>query len=159
MADENTAEAQATAQGIKLATPDDFLKDYGTHTFTTESGKGYTVESFVPGNLLIEVGSPVVRQFTDGLEEGEESVRSPTSDRNVYEYIKQLVCDHVISLKIVNFPQHQCGPKMVSINRLPHDEILEIYRELRDFSMRDADTFPETSDATENGPPSENESD
>lgn len=150
MMSENIAEEQAAQHGIKLVTGEELLKEsgYDTHTFTTSNGHGYKVESLVPGNLLIDLGSPVVRQFTDGLEEGEESVRTPMSDQNIYEYIKQLLCDHVINVNFAMIPQHRCGKNVYSIDRVERDEILEIYRELREFSLRDVDTFQETTPET-----------
>ena len=153
------AEDQAKQAGIRLTTPEDLLQGYDTTTITTENGHGYVIESFVPGNLLIDIGSPVVKQFTDGIEEGEESVRSPINDQNVFEHIKNIVCKHVISVRFSQAPQHLCREGTVSIDRVEQEEVLEIYRQLRDFSFRDAETFQAAGTPDTDGSAGETESD
>lgn len=152
----NPAEEMASQLGqadannkAHFTTPAELLKDYRTGSITTTFGNTFGFETFIPGNLFIDLGSPVVRQFTDGMvQPDEEAVTSPASDRNVYEHIKNLVCNHVTSVTISQAPQHLCGANVISIDRIPRAEVLEIYRAMRDLSLLEAATFQES------GPPS-----
>lgn len=136
-------EAENTPSQVQYTTPAELLQHYKRETITTSNGHTYEIQSFVPGNLLIDIGSPVVLQFTETDNEKPDPPveTSPREQQNIGNHIKQIVCDHVTSLEFSPFPQHLCPENVVSINQIAQIEILEIYRHIRDLSFKEVNRF------------------
>ena len=148
------AAKNAREMANEYTTPTDILEDYVTDDVVTTSGRIFKVESMLPGNLMIDIGSPVIREFTETEENKpdipEDEKLSPQEEQALYQHIKNIVCMHTISIKFSLSPQHLCRENVVSIDRLEREEVLEIYRGIRDLSVKEAATFQEAGD--ENSP-------
>ena len=157
----------------KLTTVEDLLSGYKEKDHELSTGKVFTIQSFSPGNLLIDVGSPIVDSLSSATE---ESLRSAPLDMplsnagRVWSQFEQIVCDNVTSVRFSPEAQNVLPTGMVSLKRLSLIEIQELYVAIRDLSISEEEleifraAHQETDDeseledvATEDGEDSESE--
>ena len=131
-----------------LTTIDDLLKGYKEDDFELSTGKVFRIQSFAPGNLLIEIGSPIIEALTEA---SEEDLRRMTLDMpntragRAWSHFEQIVCDHVVSVRFSPEPQNFLPEGLVSLRRLSLLEIQELYVGIRDLSVspEELETFRE----------------
>ena len=121
-----------------LTTIDDLLGNYKEDTIELSTGKSFTIQSFEPGNLLIEIGSPLVDTLTEASDE--DLRRLPldvpgTAAHRVWSQFEQIVCDNVINIRFSPEPQNVLPRGLVSLQRLTLAEIQELYVGIRDLSI------------------------
>lgn len=144
----------------KLTTVEDLLSDHKEKDHELSTGKVFTIQTFMPGNLLIEIGSPIVEALTVASEE--DLRRMPldiptTQAGRVWSYFEQIVCDNVISVRFSPEPQNMLPTGLVSLKRLTILEIRELYVAIRDLSIspEELETFREAHKPTEGAEQSE----
>ena len=72
---------------LTLTSFDDLLGDYKEGTVELSTGKVFSIQNFSPGNLLIEIGSPLVDMMTEASETGFASASARCSG---YDFISGL---------------------------------------------------------------------
>ena len=122
----------------KLTTIEELLGDYKEDTAVLSTGKSFTIQSFQPGNLLIEIGSPLVDAMTEASED--DLRRMPldvegTAAHRVWSQFEQIVCDNVVSVRFSPEAQNFLPRGLVSLKRLTLGEIQELYIKIRDLSI------------------------
>lgn len=125
-------------------TIEDLLIDYKKRTMSTSTGKTFEIESLIPENLLINIGSPIVQQFIVEPDTIPIENRIPVSSgqaERITDEVKRIVCQHVISITISTLPQAFCGDSVLSIDRLTPTEVREIFRSIIELSTGEAPTF------------------
>ena len=137
-----------------LTTIDDLLGGYKEENVELSTGKVFTIQSFMPGNLLIEIGSPVVEMLTEASETDlrRMPLDMPTTQAGrVWSQFEQVVCDNVISIRFSPEPQNVLPTGLVSLKRLSLLEIRELYLEIRNLSIspEEIETFREANRDTE----------
>ena len=147
MSEVNVAEEAARANAVgnlQKTTVADMLQDYSTKTVTLKSGRVFDIESILPGNLLLNLKSPLVTAFLeaeDGVESDENTLYQRTAPTAVTDVVRQLVAEHVTSVPISLQPQSRCPDGVVSIDRFTMDEIRELFKEM--CVLSGAVSFPE----------------
>ena len=145
MSEENVAEAAARANAVanlQKTTVADMLQDYSTKTVTLKSGRVFDIESILPGNLLLNLKSPLVMEFLEQAgEENQDENLYQTTVPVVTDAVRQLVAMHVTSVPISMQPQSRCPEGVVSIDRFTLDEIRELFKEM--CVLSGALSFPE----------------
>ena len=135
---ENVNVHQNNGQVPKYTTADDLLVGYSQKDVTLSTGKVFQIQSFSPGSLLINLGSPLVDALTDMPDADLSRVPLETAGtraNTVWQEIKRIVCDNVISVTFVAEPQSSLPTGYVSLSRLSNAEIQELYRMIRDLSV------------------------
>ena len=122
----------------QLTTVQNLLDGYKEEEVELSTGKVFTVQSFMPGNLLIEIGSPLVEILTTAIEE--DLRRMPldipnTNSGRVWNQFEQIVCDNVTSIRFSPESQNVLPDGIVSLKRLSLVEIQELYIKIRDVSI------------------------
>ena len=123
---------------LTLTSFDDLLGDYKEGTVELSTGKVFSIQNFSPGNLLIEIGSPLVDMMTEASET--DLRRLPldvpgTTSYRVWTQFEQIVCDNVISIRFSTEAQNVLPRGVVSLKRLSLVEIQELYVKIRDLSI------------------------
>lgn len=126
---EEVAKEKAT-ENLRLTTVADLMEGYQRKTVPLSTGKVFEIESFIPGSLLINVGAPLLQAFIEETDEDRAELLFNTDLGMVSEPIKQLVCDHIVSVSVSMQPQWRCGKNVVSIDRLTLAEIRELFKEM-----------------------------
>jgi len=122
----------------KLTTVEDLLGGYKEKDLELSTGKVFTIQSFAPGNLMIDIGSPLVQML---IEASEEDLRRTTLDMpmtnagRAWTRIEQLVCDNVTSVRFSPEPQNYLPTGLVSLRRLSLVEIQELYVGIQELSI------------------------
>ncbi|MYA99783.1 hypothetical protein F4X90_08895 [Candidatus Poribacteria bacterium] len=121
-----------------LTTIEDLLSGYQEKDFELSTGKVFTIQSFTPGNLLIDVGSPIVELLTDASEEDLRQMPLDlpnTRAGRAWSHFEQIVCDNVTSIRFSPEAQNMLPTGLVSIRCLTLGEIRELYVAIRDLSV------------------------
>ena len=121
-----------------LTTLDDLLAGYKTKDHELESGKVFTIQSFEPGNLLIEIGSPIIDALTKATEDELRMLPLdiPTSNAaRGWAHFERIVCDNVTSIRFSPEPQNMLPTGIASLRILTLVEIQELYIAIRDLSI------------------------
>lgn len=141
----------------QLTTVEELLGGYKEEEVELSTGKVFTIQSFTPGNLLIEIGSPLVEILTSSLEE--DLRRMPldipnTNAGRVWTQFEQIVCDNVTSIRFSPESQNVLPDGIVSLKRLSLVEIQELYIKIRDVSIspEELETFRKVHTTTEDEP-------
>lgn len=131
MSDVNVAEEAAKANAVNTSektTVEEMLQDYRIETVRLQSGRVFDIESFIPESLMLNLSSPLIKEFVEEeRQKGEELYRTrvPSVATN---FIVQLVASHIISMSVSMQPQSQCPEGVVSIDRFTLDEIRELFK-------------------------------
>ena len=143
-----------------LTTTEDLLSGYKEEDVELSTGKVFTIQSFTPGNLFIDIGSPIVEALTEATEE--DLRRMPLDFRNTnagraWMRFENVVCDNVISVSFSPEPQSQLPEGLVSLKRLTLAEIRELYVAIRDLSIspEELETFRKSGKSTKESEQSE----
>jgi len=146
MENRDVAEEAARAKAVgnlQKTTVAEMLQNYNTKTVTLKSGRVFDIESFLPGNLLLNLNSPLVMEFLEEVQSENGSdlyqTRVPSAVTGV---VRTLVAEHVTSVPVSMQPQSQCPEGVVSIDRFTLDEIRELFKEM--CVLSGALSFPET---------------
>lgn len=141
----------------QLTTIEDLLGDYKEEEVTLSTGKTFTIQNFNPGNLLIDIGAPIVDTLTEASEE--DLRRLPldvpgTNANRTWVQFESIVCDNVISIRFSPEAQNALPRGMVSLQRLSLGEIQELYVKIRDLSIppEEIETFQETEESVDEQP-------
>jgi len=121
-----------------LTTIADLLQGYKEKDITLTTGKTFTIRSFTPGNLLLDVGSPLVERLTEASEEDLRALPLDAPNTNAgrsWSRIEQVVCDFVTSVSFSPEPQKYLPEGLVSLRLLTLTEIRELYIGIRDLSI------------------------
>lgn len=151
----NVAEEAARANAVgnlQKTTVADMLQDYHQKTVQLKSGRIFDIVSFLPGNLLLNIESPLVLDF---LAESDTPLDTepPGNEKPLDLYqtrvpavligtVRQLVAEHITNIPVSLQPQSQCPEGVVSIDRFTLDEIRELFKEM--CVLSGALSFPET---------------
>ena len=136
-----------------LSKAEDFLGDYNTKTITLSTGKTLEIESFLPDAILINLHSPILKQFVmepDELENEDRVAYTASTAEVITTEIRNLICRHVVSIPISMNSQAFCPQGSVSIDRFTPAEIREIFREMVSLSTKDAIHFRATQENNPN---------
>jgi len=121
-----------------LTTYEDLLDGYKQEVVQLSTGKRFRIQTFMPGNLMIEIGSPIVESLTEASEEDlrQQPLDFPRTEAGrVWSRFEQVVCDNVISIRFSLEPQDVLPEGLVSLSRLTLGEIQELYIKIRDLSI------------------------
>ena len=137
-----------------LTTAEELLSGYKEEDFELSTGKVFTIQSFTPGNLLIDVGSPIVELLTDASEEDLRQLPLDlpnTQAGRAWSHFEQIVCDNVTNVRFSPEAQNMLPRGLVSLKRLTLVEIRELYVGIRDLSIspEELEAFREAHKATE----------
>lgn len=135
--------SQNAQASIEYATPEELTANYITEDIITSYGRKFKVASALPGNLMIDIGSPMLESFLRPPENDDEKLL-PREEYTIYQNIKNFICNHVVSVDLSPQPQHLCPPEVVSTDRLPREEVVEIFEHIKRLSEQEAATFQET---------------
>lgn len=133
MAKENVAEEAARANALAnqgKTTVEEMLDNYAIETITLKSGRVFDVELFLPESLMLNLNSPLVKEFIEeGGQSGEDlyHTRVPSAVTNP---IFQMVASQIVSMRVSMQPQWECPEGVVSITRFTLDEIREIFQKI-----------------------------
>ena len=124
------AAKEKAMEKLELTTVADMMEGYQRKTVPLKSGKVFEIESFIPGSLLMYIGAPLLQAFIEETDEDRAELLFNTNLGVVAEPIKQLVCDHIVSVSVSMQPQWRCGKNVVSIDRFTLAEIRELFKEM-----------------------------
>ena len=112
-------------QKVTLIDRDSLLKRrYRTGVITTTMGRSFEIKSIDPKTMLLTRGSAFLPAFQDFMDEPEpEKIGNP----EISEFIKDVVCQTVTSLKLVNKPLDDCTEEETPLEVLDLDEMVEIF--------------------------------
>ena len=122
----------------ELTTIEDLLSGHKTDEIELSTGKRFEIQSFMPGNLLIEIGSPLIEMMTDC---DESSLRRMALDVPgtaagiAWSRLEQVVCENVTNIRFSPESQNILPIGIVSLKRLTLGEIRELYIGIRDLSI------------------------
>lgn len=135
--------SQNAQDAIQYATPEELTANYITEDIITSYGRKFKVASTLPGNLMIDIGSPMLESFLRPPENDEDKL-PPRAEYTIYQNIQNFICNHVISVNLSPQPQHLCPPDVVSTDRLPREEVVEIFEHVKRLAEQEAATFQDT---------------
>lgn len=121
-----------------LTTFQDLISGYKEELVELSTGKRFMIQSFMPGNLMIEIGSPLIEILTEATEDELRSMPLDIPTTNAgreWSRIEQLVCDNVTNVVFARGAQKTLFDGVVSIRRLTLVEIQELYVKIRDLSI------------------------
>ena len=137
-----------------LTTIEDLLDGFKEKDHELSTGKVFRIQSFMPGNLLIEIGSPLVELLTEASEEDLRRMPLDVPNTNagrVWSHFEQIVCDNVTNIRFSPEAQNMLPRGLVSLKRLTLVEIQELYVAIRDLSIspEELETFRKAHEPTE----------
>lgn len=110
---------------VSLIDRDSLIKRrYRTGVITTTMGRSFEIRSIDPKTMLLTRGSAFLPAFTDFMENPEPE---KIGDPEISDFIKDVVCRCVTSLKFVKKPLEECSDDETPLEVLDLDELVEIF--------------------------------
>ena len=110
---------------VTLIDRDSLIKRrYRQGVITTTMGRSFAIKSIDPKTMLLTRGSAFLPAFTDFMDDPEPE---KITDPEINDFIKDVVCRSITSLKFANKPLEECSDEETPLDVLDLDEIVEIF--------------------------------
>ena len=110
---------------VTLIDRDSLIKRrYRQGVITTTMGRSFAIKSIDPKTMLLTRGSAFLPAFTDFMDDPEPE---KITDPEINDFIKDVVCRSITSLKFANKPLEECSDEETPLDVLDLDVIVEIF--------------------------------
>ena len=123
---------------VSLIDRDSLIKRrYRTGVITTTLGRSFEIKSIDPKTMLLTRGSAFLPAFTDFMDNPEPE---KIGDPEISDFIKDVVCFSVTSLKFVKKSLEECSDEETPLEVLDIDEIIEIFSAVMEMVSSEDET-------------------